>query len=215
MSVPVSERARARSAVIPAQRRAGVPAQRAAGAPPQRGAGVPARWAATVPAQRAGGPVREVAVPTQRAAERAYARRDARVRRAGGPRAARPAAGAGRPQFVLLVMVLLGTGLVATLWLSTAAAADSYRLQDARLEARVLAEQSARLHRDVASMAAAPALAERARGLGMVAVQDPARLVVAEDGTVEVVGDPLPAQAPPPPVVAPPAGDAAAGEASG
>ena len=45
---------------------------------------------------------------------------------------------AGRAQFVLLVMVLLVGGLVATLWLSTAAAADSYRLQDARAEARTL-----------------------------------------------------------------------------
>ena len=97
-------------------------------------------------------------------------------------------------------MGLLGTGLVATLWLSTAAAADSYRLQDARVAARMLSSQSERLHREVASMESAPELARRAAGIGMVPVQDPARLVVAPDGSVGVVGVPLPAVAKAPPV---------------
>ncbi|WP_343945202.1 hypothetical protein, partial [Pseudonocardia zijingensis] len=127
-------------------------------------------------------------------------RADERPRRGGAPR---PAAPAGRPQFVLLIMVLLVVGLVATLWLSTAAAADSYRLQDATAEARVLSEQAERLKQEVAVLGSAPELARRAGELGMVAVRDPARLVVAPDGGVVVVGEPRAAVAPPPP--APPA----------
>ena len=91
---------------------------------------------------------------------------------------------------MLLVMALLVTGLVLTLWLSTAAAADSYRLQDARSAARALSEQSEQLRREVTAMDAAPALAQRASELGMVPVQDSARLVVAPDGTVTVAGTP-------------------------
>ena len=79
-------------------------------------------------------------------------------------------------------MGLLGVGLVATLWLSTAAAADSYRLQDARAAARMLSSQSERLHREVANIESAPELARRAAAIGMVPVQDPARLVVARTG---------------------------------
>ena len=110
-------------------------------------------------------------------------------------------------------MVLLVVGLVATLWLSTAAAADSYRLQDARTQARILSQQSERLHREVAAMAAAPELARRATELGMVQVQDPARLVVLPDGSVAVVGEPRAAVAPPPP--APPPAPPGAPEPAG
>ena len=87
---------------------------------------------ATIPAQR-GAP----SVERGGATGRAYARRDDRLRRlVGNSRVPRSAAPAGRAKFVLLIMALLGTGLVVTLWLSTAAAADSYRLQDARAAAR-------------------------------------------------------------------------------
>jgi hypothetical protein len=110
----------------------------------------------------------------------------------------------GRAPFVLTVMVLLGIGLVATLWLSTAAAADSYRLRDARVAARELSERSEHLHREVAALQSPPALAQRAAEIGMVPAKDPARLVVAADGSVRVVGEPAPAVAPP--AVAPPTG---------
>ena len=99
-------------------------------------------------------------------------------------------------------MALLVTGLVLTLWLSTAAAADSYRLQDARSAARALSEQSEQLRREVTAMDAAPALAQRAAELGMVPVQDSARLVVAPDGTVTVAGTPKAAIATAPPAAA-------------
>ena len=178
MSAPVTERARTRARTV------------------------------AIPAQRGASP-REARRPVSLggSAQKAYAKRDDRLRRlVGGPRQARTAASAGRAQFVLLVMVLLAVGLVATLWLSTAAAADSYRLQDARAAAQALTAQSERLHREVAAMNSAPALAQRAAQLGMVPVEDPARLVVAPDGTVTVVGRPKAVTAPAPPV--PPAAPA-------
>ncbi|MGH3567310.1 MAG: hypothetical protein ACRDRH_15025 [Pseudonocardia sp.] len=176
-------------------------------------AGVGRTRAAVIPAQRGS----TVVAPKPDAARRAYAKRDERVRRLVGSPSARGGTATGRAQFVLLVMGLLGAGLVVTLWLSTAAAADSYRLQDARSTARTLSEQSERLHREVASMASPPALAERATELGMVPVQDPARLVVGQDGIVQVVGKPSAAVAPTPPAppvapVAPVAGGDPAGD---
>jgi cell division protein FtsI (penicillin-binding protein 3) len=154
---------------------------------------------ATIPAQRA-----VPSIERGRATGRAYARREDRLRKVGGGgRAPRNAATAGRAKFVLLIMGLLAVGLIVTLWLSTAAAADSYRLQDARVAARALSEQSEQLRREVTAMDAAPALAQRAASLGMVPVQDSARLVVAPDGAVTLAGTPKAAiaTAPPPPPV--------------
>jgi protein-disulfide isomerase len=110
---------------------------------------------------------------------------------------------AHRAPFVLLVMVLLAVALVATLWLSTAAAADSYHLQSAQEQARNLTERSENLGREVASLETAPELARRARELGMVPAGDPARLVVRPDGSVVLIGQPRRATAPAPPPVSP------------
>lgn len=142
------------------------------------------------------------------------ASRDTGTRRPAAPTrpATKPSIGttdtraSGTAPFVLLIMVLLTGGLVATLWLSTAAAADSYRLDEARQVARDLSEQSERLHRDVEAAQSAPALAAAARAQGMVPAGEPAVLVIAPDGSSQVVGDPKPAQAvAPPPSVAVPA----------
>lgn len=127
---------------------------------------------------------------------------------------------APRTPFVLLAMALLAGGLVAALWLSTAAAGDSYRLEQAQSQARGLSERAEQLRQEVANLQTAPELARRARDLGMVPTGDPARLVVQPDGTVLVVGTPAPATPPPPPlppapVVQPPAdANAAAGQAA-
>jgi hypothetical protein len=205
MSVPVTERPRVSAATIPAQRarrgRGGGVAQQKAAEQSARKSTPTARTTAARSATGWGAATVVQQRPT--GTQKAYARRDERLRRQAGGPAVRGAT-SGRAQFVLLVMVLLGVGLVATLWLSTAAAADSYRLQDARAAARLLSSQSERLHREVASMESAPELARRASGIGMVAVQDPARLVVAPDGTVAVVGVPMPAKASAPPVPAAP-----------
>src|SRR4051812_19031455 len=151
---------------------------------------------------------------TQVGADRAYARRDERLRRlVDGVRPQRGAAPTGRAKFVLLIMSLLVGGLVATLWLSTAASADSYRLQDARATLTTLTQQDESLHREVAQLASAPELARRAEQLGMVRVKDPARLVVAPDGGVTVVGKPQAAPAPPPPAA--PAAPAAGAQIGG
>lgn len=122
----------------------------------------------------------------------------------------------GTAPFVLLIMVLLTSGLVATLWLSTAAAADSYRLDDARQATRDRSEEVERLHRDVAAMQAAPALAASAERIGMVPAGTPAVILVRPDGTSQVVGTPQKARAaaPPPAPPAPPAPAAPANPAA-
>lgn len=121
------------------------------------------------------------------AVARAYARR---AQRTGARHGAVPSVDAGRTPFVMLVMILLGVGLVATLWLSTAATADSYHLHIARKDARNLTERSESLARQVAALETAPELARRARSLGMVPAGDAARLVVQPDGGVVVIGEP-------------------------
>lgn len=134
------------------------------------------------------------------AAQRAYARRAQRE----GRRIERPVEedldrGAGRASFVVLIIVVLAVGVASTLWLSTQAIADSYRLEAAKAEADRLAERAAELQREVTEKESAASLAERAKAMGMVPAGDPARLIVQPDGTVVVVGEPTPVQAPTPP----------------
>ncbi|PZS40568.1 MAG: hypothetical protein DLM62_02250, partial [Pseudonocardiales bacterium] len=62
------------------------------------------------------------------AVARAYARRAQRI----APRHGCPDSADARTPFVVLVMALLAMALIATLWLSTAATADSYHLESAR-----------------------------------------------------------------------------------
>ncbi len=181
------------------ERRAGAPAREQA--PRRSGAVAPGR----IPVQRGANRVAALKkqAGTRRAgvgAQRARDQRDARLRRIVGARAQ---ASAGRAKFVLVVMTLLVAGLVTTLWLSTAAAGDSYRLHDARVQAQTLTEQSETLRRQVSTMNSPGSLARRATALGGVPVQARARLVVAPDGRVDVVGEPTAAQpgGPPPPAV--------------
>jgi hypothetical protein len=133
------------------------------------------------------------------AAQRAYARRAQREgRRIEYPVEEDLDRGAGRASFVALIIAVLTVGIVATLWLSTQAIEDSYRLEQAKQEADRLAERAAELQQDVTEKESAASLAERAQAMGMVPAGDPARLVVQPDGTVVVVGEPTPVQAPPP-----------------
>lgn len=152
--------------------------------------------------------------PRTAAAQRAYARRAQREgrkpERAG--RAEREDTATGRASFVVLIIALLVVGVASTLWLSTQAIADSYRLEDAKQGANDLSERAEVLQREVAKMDSPSALAQRAKELGMVSPPgDPARLVVQPDGTIVVVGEPQAARAPaappvePPPPAAPPA----------
>ncbi|MGI5220258.1 hypothetical protein [Nocardia sp. CA-290969] len=136
------------------------------------------------------------------AAQRAYERRR---QRAGAPAAPAGTELTGRVPFVAAILAMFGCGLALTLVLTTRAAEDSYQLSDAREANRVLADERAALQREVAAADSAPELATRARELGMIPADDPARLVVAPDGTITVVGEPAPAQGPAaPPLNQPP-----------
>ncbi|OLF10808.1 hypothetical protein BU204_31105 [Actinophytocola xanthii] len=144
------------------------------------------------------GPERVVARPAQRpsttAAQRALARR---AHRSGyRPESLDGDRAAGRASFVVLIIALLTVGVATTLWLSTQAVADSYRLDEAKRTAGELAEQAAELQREVTRAESASVLAERAKEMGMVPAGDPARLVVRPDGRVVVVGEPTPAAKP-------------------
>lgn len=125
------------------------------------------------------------------AAQRGYARKAQRQAARAGARTR----SAWRTPFVLMVMALLAAGLISSLLLSTAATGDSYRLDEARRQARDLTETAEQLRQQVAAMQTAPELAKRARDLGMVPADEPARLVLRPDGSVEVVGEPTPATA--------------------
>lgn len=138
------------------------------------------------------------------AAQRAYARRAQREGRAP-ERAATADSTAGRASFVVLIIGLLVVGVATTLWLSTQAIADSYRLDDAKQTANDLSERAAALQREVTKMDSPSAIAARAKELGMVLPDDPARLVVQPDGTITVVGEPKAAEGP----AAPPADSSA------
>ncbi len=101
--------------------------------------------------------------------------------------------------FVVLVIGSLGVGLGTTLWLSTDAAERSYQLGTAREVNQALLQQKEALERDVLEAQAAPALAEAARGLGMIPSRDTAHLVQDPAGNWIVVGTPKPAEGVPPP----------------
>ena len=104
-----------------------------------------------------------------------------------------------RVPFVVLVIGALGAGLGTTLWLSTDAAERSYQLGHARNTNQALLQQKEALERDVLEAQAAPALAEAARGLGMIPSRDTAHLVQDPSGNWIVVGTPKPAEGVPPP----------------
>ncbi|WP_232315798.1 hypothetical protein, partial [Mycobacterium celatum] len=113
----------------------------------------------------------------------------------------RPRTLAAKVPFVVLIIGSLGAGLGVTLWLSTDSAERSYQLGSARKTTQLLQQQKEALERDVLQAQAAPALAEAARGLGMIPTKDTAHLIQDPGGNWVVVGTPKPADgAPPPPL---------------
>lgn len=148
------------------------------------------------------------------AAERAYARRAQRADLLK-ERRPRPEPKAGEPKpkrslrlpksrasFVLLMMALLAAGVATTLWLTTQAIADSYRLEQLRTTNANLAETQQQLQREVAKAESPASLAPAAQQLGMVPGGDPARIVVGPDGKTSLVGEPKKAKADTPQVPA-------------
>lgn len=142
------------------------------------------------------------------AAQRAYERRRQRATVAGHPSAndsrfasvsAMPKDVVARIPFVATIIGLLCLGLAATLLLTTRAAEDSYELAAARAHNQSLREQTVELKRGVEAGISAPILAGKAAELGLIPAQDPARLRLSEDGSVEVIGTPKPAEGRPVP----------------
>ncbi|MEU4250611.1 hypothetical protein AB0F15_24710 [Amycolatopsis sp. NPDC026612] len=119
-----------------------------------------------------------------------------------------------RASFVLMMMALLAAGVATTLWLTTQAIADSYRLEQLRTTNANLAETKEHLQRDVAKAESPASLAPAAQQLGMVPGGDPARIVVGPDGKTSLVGEPKKAKADAPVVPAAPPVAPAAGTQS-
>jgi cell division protein FtsB len=91
---------------------------------------------------------------------------------------------------VVAVIALLCAGIAATLWLSTQATADSYRLEHLTKSTEHLHQHVQDLQRSVMRQSSPRSLARRAKRLGMVAAGDPAKLVVGPHGKVRVLGKP-------------------------
>jgi hypothetical protein len=162
------------------------------------------------PGRESGGPAGQPDRQRSAAAERAYARRAQRGQRSGDERPAakqkqeRKPGSASRATFVILVMVLLVGGVVATLWFSTQATADAYRLEQAKNTTGQLSVRVGQLQQQVAQQDSPQSLAQRAQQLGMIPAGDVAHLVVGPDGRVTVIGTPSKVVPPPPPTTANP-----------
>ncbi len=158
------------------------------------------------------------------AASRAYERRQQRASARGsaavsagqqtgrGPLSATTIT--ARIPFVALIIGLLSLGLGLTLLLTTRSAEDSYILSEAKEYNQRLAQESASLQRDVELADSAPELARKAAELGMIPAANTARLLVAEDGSVHVVGTPEPAQGTPVAPLDPPESETLASSSS-
>ncbi|MEU1664083.1 septum formation initiator family protein [Streptomyces sparsogenes] len=121
---------------------------------------------------------------------------------AGGPRAAR------RTPFVLLVVVLLGSGLIALLLLNSSLNQGSFELSRLEKQTTELSDERQALQQEVDRLSAPDALERRARRLGMVPGGSPAFL--NPDGSVSGVptpasGGPSVYRAPAAPLPTPPA----------
>lgn len=138
------------------------------------------------------------------AASRAYERRQQRAISLGGESVSNSHATArtglsttaitARIPFVALIIGLLSLGLGLTLLLTTRSAGDSYDLSEAKSQNERLVQERASLQRDVELADSAPELARKAAEQGMIPALNAARIVVGEDGAIQVVGTPAPAQ---------------------
>ncbi|WP_416237176.1 septum formation initiator family protein [Streptomyces marinisediminis] len=110
------------------------------------------------------------------------------------PAPARPAglggSTAARAPFVLLVVVLLGSGLLALLLLNAAVNEGSFELSRLKQQTKELKDEEQALQQDVDSHSAPGALDRRARELGLVPGGAP--VFLGPDGTVRGVPSPAP-----------------------
>lgn len=103
--------------------------------------------------------------------------------------------GAPRAPFVVLLGTLLTGGLAGLLFLHTALAEDSFRLQDLKNRSAVLTDREQTLEQQVALEASPRRLSARAEALGMVRSENPA-FIRLSDG--KVLGKPRAGKAPAP-----------------
>ncbi|MFZ2242808.1 MAG: hypothetical protein WAV90_25190, partial [Gordonia amarae] len=99
-----------------------------------------------------------------------------------------------RVPFVVPIIVVLVAGLGLSLWLSTKAAQDSYRLGVARSENQSLSDRVDTLKQTFESGDSAAALSDKAGKLGMIPSDNPPRMIVGADGKRRVVGQLSPAE---------------------
>lgn len=90
--------------------------------------------------------------------------------------------GAARAPFVLLVVVLLGSGLLALLLLNASLNQGSFQLTRLEQETQRLNEEQQALEQEIAGYSDPEELEKRARGLGMVPGGPP--VFLGPDGTV-------------------------------
>ena len=108
-----------------------------------------------------------------------------------------PRAHAPRAPFVLLVVVLLGLGLLALLFLNTASAQDAFRLSDLQRQSKALADQEQSLTQQAANLSNPASVAAAASKLGMVPGAVPIFLGPGQKApTGEIIGGMLVVPAP-------------------
>ncbi|MEE1943337.1 hypothetical protein V1L54_28700 [Streptomyces sp. TRM 70361] len=144
------------------------------GTAPEAGRGAAPRDRRAVAAERG----RTAPTPQQRLA------RLARLVPAGNP------AGPARTPFVLLVVVLLGSGLLTLLLLNAAVNQGSFELSELEKRTEELTDEEQALQQELDSYSAPGDLAEKARELGLVPGGNPA--FILPDGTVRGAPSPVP-----------------------
>jgi hypothetical protein len=116
---------------------------------------------------------------------------------AGSPAArVRDAVGAHRAPVVLLVVTLLVATALGLLFLNTAIAVNSLKATQLAAANEDRAQEVQRLEQQVVAGGTPAELAREARAAGMVPAGAAAYLVVGEDGTVTLRGEPVPAEDP-------------------
>ncbi|MDQ3734416.1 MAG: hypothetical protein M3400_10535 [Actinomycetota bacterium] len=98
-----------------------------------------------------------------------------------------------RGPFIILVLGLVILGTIALLVLNTVIAADSFRVQQLIQRNAELAVTEQGLQRQMSEGLSPQTLAEAARDLGMVPAAQPGFILVGPDGSVVIVGSPVPA----------------------
>lgn len=101
-----------------------------------------------------------------------------------------PAELAGRVPFVVVLLLIIGSGVGGTLLLSAQTTQDTYTLQNARDANVELVERMEALRASNERARSAEVLAQRAEQLGMVGVASAPILTRGSDGVIEIVGEP-------------------------